>query len=55
MDPVTSNETVERNYHYEFRKIPEDGRSQLPITPFVKFFGPLTVKYRLSLIGHNKL
>jgi hypothetical protein len=55
MESITSTETVVRNYHYEFRKIPKESRSQLHITPFVKFFGPLSVKYRLSLIVHNKL
>ena len=55
MGPIACLETSVRNYHYIFRNIPEEGRSQLPITSFVKFFGPLTVKYRLSIIAHNKM
>jgi hypothetical protein len=55
MWPTACLETSVRNYHYIFRNIAEEGRSQLPITSFVKFFGPLTVKYHLSLIVHNKM
>jgi len=55
MGPIACLETSVGNYQYIFRNIPEEGRSELPITSFIKFYGPVTVKYRLSLIVHNKM
>jgi len=43
-----------RKYHFSFRNISEDGRSQIRVTYFDNFFRPATGKYRSPLKVHNK-